>query len=120
MSERLWGKITTRPVEKNSFRYQKRSCYEDLIAELLLRLEQTPAAEMLDVPFEDASTARRARAALRKWFTKNKSEGYVRLGVGPNEVGGWSVLVARGPAYPPDHRAKIRIGNGAAVTAGGQ
>jgi hypothetical protein len=94
-----WGKITARPLDEIHFTGLSRSPYGALIADLLLRLEKTPAVEMLDVPFPDAETARKCKGTLALWFRKHKGEGCVRLAVAPNEIGGWSVLVARGPLY---------------------
>lgn len=100
-----WGKITSRPLNDIHFtRFIRlnRSPYAILIADLLLRLEKTPANEMLDVPFPNESAALKCKATLTRWFHKHKCKGFVRLGVAPNDMDGWSVLIARGPHYDND------------------
>jgi hypothetical protein len=97
-----WGKITSHPLDEFCFSQLKRSPYAALIIDLLLRLEKTPASEMLDVPFPNEDAAHKCKATLARWFHKHKGKGFVRLGVAPNDMDGWSVLVARGPLYDND------------------
>lgn len=94
-----WGKITSRPLDEFHFSQLKRSPYAALIIDLLLRLEKTPASEMLDVPFPNEDAAHKCKATLARWFHKHKGEGFVRLAVASNDQNGWSVLAARGPRY---------------------
>jgi len=89
---RSWKSITE--VRASEMRRLRRSKWQELYDDILLRLEQTMPQYALKVEFEDAELTRKARHALNKKFRKEQEAGYVDFAVIGNLL-----YVRRGPNW---------------------
>jgi len=89
---RSWKSITE--VRASEMRRLRRSKWQELYDDILLRLEQTQPQYALKIEFEDAELPRKARHALNKKFRKEQEAGYVDFAVIGNLL-----YVRRGPNW---------------------